>query len=147
MIYIEAPASWGGLPGRSIFLAGGITSCPDWQGVVVDGLRDTSLIVYNPRRENFPIDDPTATEEQIRWEFEYLKKADAILFWFSHGSLNPVVMFEYGKELGRGRNELFVGVDPEYPRAEDVRIQTALERPELPIHRDLHELIAKVRAW
>ena len=148
MIYVEAPGTWEENPysgNLSIFLAGGITNCPDWQQEVVKGLEDADLIVYNPRRKNFPMDDKNAAEEQIRWEHEHIKKASIILFWFSRGSYNPIVMFEYGKELGRGNKGLLVGVDPEYVRADDVRIQTTLERPDIMVYQDLDSLIK--RAW
>ena len=38
---------------------------------------------YNPRRKDFPINDPIASEEQITWEFEHLKNSDIIIFWFA----------------------------------------------------------------
>lgn len=133
----------------SVFLAGGITDCPDWQAEICGLLGDTDLTVLNPRRANFPIHDPDAAAEQIRWESAWLEDADAVLFWFSRGSLNPIVLFEYGMRLGwrRGRNDLpiFVGCDPEYPRLQDVRIQTALEDKTITIHSNLHDLADAVR--
>ena len=50
----------------SVFLAGGITDCPDWQSEVIKYLRryeinnKLDLVVYNPRRKFFDIynDDP-----------------------------------------------------------------------------------------
>ena len=131
MIYIEAPTKYytGDL---TIFLAGGITNCPDWQKEIVEYFKDTKIVIYNPRREDFPIDDPTAAKAQIEWEFEFLDHADLILFWFSKGSLNPIVLFEYGKWLMNLRNDenykpIFVGIDPEYKRKQDVWIQTVCE--------------------
>jgi len=51
-----------------IFLAGGITNCPDWQKIIIDKIKHTSnpyqktslknVTIFNPRRENFPIEDP-----------------------------------------------------------------------------------------
>ena len=35
---------------RSIFLAGGITNCPDWQLPMKMMLRKTDLTILNPRR-------------------------------------------------------------------------------------------------
>ena len=131
MKYIEAPERY--LTGElSIFLAGGITNCPDWQQEMVKLLKDLDIVVFNPRRKDFPIGDPKAAYEQIKWEFEFLDRADMILFWFSRGSLNPIVLFEYGKWLMNTRNKtnykpIFVGIDPEYARKQDVHIQTELE--------------------
>lgn len=131
MKYIESPEKY--YTGKvSLFLAGGITSCPDWQKEMVELLKDLDIVIYNPRRENFPIEDPNAAYEQIEWEFETLDRVDMILFWFSRGSLNPIVLFEYGKWLMNTRNKenykpIFVGIDPEYKRRKDVEIQTQLE--------------------
>lgn len=131
MKYIEAPVKY--YTGKlSIFLAGGITNCPDWQKEMVELLRDLDIVIYNPRRKNFPIDDPDASYAQIKWEFEFLDRADMILFWFSSGSLNPIVLFEYGKWLMNTRNKevyknIIVGIDPEYARRQDVELQTYFE--------------------
>lgn len=131
MKYIESPELY--YTGKvSLFLAGGITSCPNWQKEMVELLKDLDIVIYNPRRENFPIEDPNAAYEQIKWEFETLDRVDMILFWFSRGSLNPIVLFEYGKWLMNLRSEddykpLFIGIDPEYERKRDVFIQTQLE--------------------
>lgn len=118
----------------SIFLAGGITNCPEWQNELIGMLGNAmEVTVYNPRRENFPIGDPEAAPIQIKWEYERLRSADLWVFWFSRGSVNPIVMFEYGSALERiddgvaGMNKrMIVGVDPEYPRAFDVYQQTRL---------------------
>lgn len=131
MKYIEAPERY--LTGEvSLFLAGGITNCPLWQNEMVELLKDLDIVVFNPRRKDFPIGDPNAAYEQIKWEFEFLDRADMILFWFARGSLNPIVLFEYGKWLMNLRNKtnykpIFVGIDPEYERKQDVELQTRFE--------------------
>ena len=103
-----------------LFLAGGITNCPNWQKEIIDRLEYTvnvytkhmleEVTVFNPRRENFPIENPNASKEQISWEFYKLRESDIIVFWFSRGSL-------------------VIGVDPEYERISDVEIQTKLAKP------------------
>lgn len=131
MRYVEAPERY--YTGEvSLFLAGGITNCIDWQKEMVELLKDLDIVIFNPRRKDFPIGDPDATFEQIKWEFEFLNRADMILFWFSRGSLNPIVLFEYGKWLMNTRNKLnykpiFVGIDPKYERKQDVELQTRFE--------------------
>jgi hypothetical protein len=149
MIYIEAPNEFEEIEGKkSIFLAGGITNCPDWQSYAVKTLEICeNLVVLNPRRENFPIEDPNASFEQISWEHNAIKKADAVLFWFAQGSLNPIVLFEYGKELGRNNKPLFVGYHPSYPRKQDVEIQTVIERPDQKIFKDLGPMLTEVMVW
>ena len=129
--YIEAPEE-AYFDVASIFLAGGITNCPDWQKEMVELLKDLNITIYNPRREHFPIDVAGEALRQIEWEFKFLDIADMILFWFSRGSLNPIVLFEYGKWLMNTQSQkrykpIFIGIDPEYSRRRDVEIQTMLE--------------------
>ena len=149
----------------SIFLAGGISQCPDWQQACIQGIQtivDATLgvtlgdyIIYNPRRDFFPIDNPTASEAQIKWEFEKLHAAGCIAFWFTPPTQNPIVFYEYGYWLSywihayRFYNAcmsikvnaetdsahfetnfqhkcIIVGVDPDFARKADVLHQTAL---------------------
>lgn len=118
-----------------LFLAGGITNCPNWQLDIINMLKDQTsyiqdnIIVFNPRRENFPIHDLTAAKDQITWEYKRLKESDIIVFWFSRGSLNPIVLYEYGKYGTSQPTEIVVGIDDEYERKQDVEIQTKLARP------------------
>lgn len=118
-----------------LFLAGGITNCPDWQSELIDLIKDHDrLIIYNPRRKDFPINDPNATEEQIVWEYRHLTTADIIIFWFSRGSLNPIVLYELGRYgLSTFDKRIIIGIDPEYERKRDVEIQTDLSRASTPI--------------
>jgi len=110
-----------------MFLAGGITDCPDWQRDLVLELHSTNLTVYNPRRANFPIGDPSAAQEQIAWEHERLHVADAVSFWFPCETLCPIVLFELGAALERHQH-LVVGVHEQYPRRQDVEVQCGLQR-------------------
>ncbi len=144
MQYIEAP-SREEPKHSSIFLAGGITNCPDWQSQIIEKLRDLDVTVFNPRRKNFPIDNLNAAEEQIRWEYERLRRADLISFWFSEGSSNPIVLFELGAAFER-TTPLVIGVHPAYLRKQDVEIQTMLRKPNLRISYNLDELIDRIRA-
>jgi hypothetical protein len=96
VLYVEAPSGYdpGTLP--AVFLAGGITGCPDWQAEVVRMLADAPLALLNPRREDFPIHDPAAAPAQIEWEYRHLGKADAALFWFPCETLCPIALDELG---------------------------------------------------
>jgi len=141
-IVIEAPKKYSPRENEmSVFLAGGITSCPDWQQDLIELLKDTpDLIMYNPRRKNFPIKDPNAAEEQITWEYNALQEVDNLIFWFSRGSLNPIVLYELGIWGNSGGRPLFIGMDKEYERQQDVIIQTKLARPEVEIVYSLEDL-------
>jgi len=146
MEYIESPAIWGG--GKpSVFLAGGITGCPDWQQEVArSNLAHDDIALINPRRANFPIHDPGAALAQITWEHEHLRKATAILFWFPRETICPIVLYELGA-WSMTDKPLFVGVHPDYSRRRDVEIQTALVRPDVKLVYSLGELVDQVWEW
>ncbi len=140
MIYVEAlEVIKSGLPNKSVFLAGGITGCPDWQQELVALLDNSDLILFNPRRADFPIDDPSAALEQITWEHNYLRTADAVSFWFAKDTLQPITLYELGS-WSMSDKPIFIGVHPEYPRRQDVEIQTKLIRPEVEIVYSLKKL-------
>jgi hypothetical protein len=145
MNYIEAPRYVPLSPSQqSLFLAGGITGCPDWQAEIAAGLADTSLVLLNPRRADFPIADPSAATAQITWEHAHLRLATAILFWFPCETLCPITLYELGA-WSMTSKPLFVGVHGAYQRRQDVEIQTHLARPDVTVVLSLEELVAQVR--
>ena len=141
---VEAPNTIQDL-NPSVFLAGGITSCPDWQKILIEKITNRfgniDLTLYNPRRENFPIYDPSAMNEQVEWEYNHLKKSDIIVFWFSGGSLNPIVLYELGLWGNSGSRQIIVGVDPNYQRKQDVVLQTKLARPDVTVVDSLDDIV------
>lgn len=125
------------------FLAGGITGCPDWQSDVIkslmrmeqSGIDLSHLVIMNPRRENFPIDDPSASETQIKWEFDWLEECDIFSIYFAGcESLQPISLYELGRNLLRmkekfpisWKDHLAVSVADGYKRDHDVVVQTEL---------------------
>lgn len=142
---IEAPNEWQGHGLKpSLFLAGGITDCPDWQQELIAMLEDIDVAAFNPRRKNFPIHDPSAAHAQIEWEHRHLRKADYILFWFPCETLCPIVLYELGA-WSMTQKPIIVGVHPDYKRRRDVEIQTKLARPGVPVVSSLGELAAAVK--
>lgn len=143
--YVEALAPYTGAR-RSVFLAGGITDCPDWQAEAVAGLADLPIAILNPRRATFPIHDPGASAAQIAWEFEHLRRADAVLFWFPAGgaAVQPIALYELGAHAATGK-PMVVGADPGYPRSTDVVLQMGHVRPDLRVYASLMETIAAMR--
>lgn len=125
---------------KSIFLAGGITGTKyDWQQELVDRLSDTNLVILNPRRNDFPKEDPYATTEQIKWEYDHLKKADCVSFWFPAEAPCMTSLFELGAWSKAGK-PLFVGVEPGYIKEGSIRKQLALVRPEVPVVSNMEDL-------
>lgn len=145
MKYIEAPKDYNGTE-RSLFLAGGITGCINWQADLADLLKDEKIVLLNPRRINFPIDDQNAAPEQIKWEYTHLQKADAVSFWFPKETVCPITLYELGVQIAKDK-PLFMGIDPEYSRRLDVEIQTRLERPEIKIEYNLNRLADQIKQW
>jgi hypothetical protein len=148
MEYIEAPKNWTRLPDQpAVFLAGGITGCPDWQQEMRLLLGMTNYAVLNPRRKNFPIHEgASAAELQIKWEFYHLRKADVISFWFCKETVQPIVLYELGA-WSMTDKPIAVGVEPGYIRELDVRIQVDLVRPDIRILTTLDDLANELRLY
>lgn len=140
---VEAPEVYTG-KSKSLFLAGGITDCPDWQADLVKLLKHENIVLLNPRRKNFPIHDPNAALAQIKWEYNHLRKADYISFWFPKETLCPIVLYELGA-WSMAHKPIYVGVHPEYKRKQDVEIQTALARPKVEIAYSLEFLAGHIK--
>jgi hypothetical protein len=156
MDYIEAPNDYSKAQKPHVFLAGGITGCPVWQKDMIELLKPEVFgTILNPRRENFPITDPNAAYEQIKWEHDALWQSEIISMWFSNGSVQPICMFEYGVHLTRWQisnifteghlpNYLIIGADPEYQRKQDIEIQTKLVNPYIKINYTIKDQVHEI---
>ncbi len=125
-----------------VFLAGGINKCPMWQDRVIENFKvvemesDVDIYLINQRRPNFPIDDPSAAEEQIRWEFEMLEKCDIFSMYFANTleSDQPICFYELGRNIERMKQKfpedwfyrIVVTCETGFKRWQDVEIQTGL---------------------
>lgn len=130
---------------KKIFLAGGITNCPDWQAEFIHQLNFpmAAFTLYNPRRKSFDVSNPAESEKQIVWEHLMMEQSDIIVFWFSSGSLNPIALYELGKYI-RSDKKIIIGIDPEYTRKNDIVIQTQLVTKYIDIYYSLDKLIDKI---
>ena len=143
-LYLEAPnkpnpTQQVQLCTKSIFLAGGITGCYDWQAIAAKRLAVIKdLLVINPRRTNWDINDQAARQ---------------LLFWFSNETVQPITLYELGRELGKRQETLtegypyapiFIGVDTRYSRAFDVREQLKYIARDIPIYHDLHGMLTGI---
>jgi sulfatase maturation enzyme AslB (radical SAM superfamily) len=117
-----------------IFLAGGISNCPNWQELLESHLKfafgDKKFVIANPRRDDFDVTNKSATTQQIEWEHKMLERCDTLLFWFPEETLCPITLYELGAYTDKKKN-LIVGVHERYKRRVDVEKQTALRRPGL----------------
>lgn len=131
-----------------LFIAGGISNCPDWQtdavALLMPIIASQSLVVANPRRsEGIPFNSPEAAY-QIRWEHDALTRTSTILFWFPKESICPIALFELGAALERPNQQVFVGAEPEYERRFDIVNQFALVDSGIAVHSTLPELISDI---
>jgi len=149
MIYVEALKEFN-VPEDyvSVFLAGGITGAPDWQRALVEILKDSTekLVLFNPRRKDFPLNDPSAAQDQITWEYKMLRKVDIVSFWFVKETLNPITLFELGAQSSL-KKVLIVGTDPEYSRRQDILEQMSLARPGNEVVNNLDDIAQMIRYW
>ncbi len=147
MKYLEALEDFNPVSGcESVFLAGGITGCPDWQQEIRQLLGSTDLLLLNPRHTDFDISNPNIAEQQISWEYNHLRYADIILFWFCKEMIQPIALYELGTWSVMDK-PLFIGVHFEYKRRQDIEIQIEFVRPEIEIVYSLQELANQVKGY
>ena len=139
----------------SVFLAGGISKCPNWQNEVIQNLVNEPIdaTIFNPRCENFDIEDPTATEKQIEWEFRNLERMDIFSMYFCAGeSDQPICMYELGRNIVRMQNRfpsdwldrIVISVEKGYKREKDVIEQMKLVSSLITVNTDANP---KSHAW
>jgi hypothetical protein len=135
---------------HTVFIAGGIGgngNVANWQQEMIFGhLSDVDVTALNPRRENFPVGDPNALQEQVRWEHRGLSIAQSISFWLPAGYSCPITIYELGVWSMRAK-PIFVGIDPLYPNRDSLISQMAIARPNLAIVDNLTALSEQVRQW
>ena len=122
----------------SVFLAGGICNCEKWQTDVIKHLERYScngLVVFNPRRKDFPIGVLSESAKQIEWEFNALENADIFSMYFASGvSDQPICMYELGRNILNmqirhpidWKSRIIISIEDGYKRKQDVIIQTGL---------------------
>jgi len=135
-----------------IFIAGGISGTKPWQSVFIDelekcllegagrgGVPMNKIVLLNPRRATFNIEDTSIEEMQIEWEWKMLRVATGVVFWFPPETVCPVALFELGKEILR-KKYVRVGRDKGYTRKTDLLHQLRLERPDMDVYVEIPEL-------
>lgn len=143
MTYFEAVEPITNTVNPSVFLAGGITGCPDWQAdarifipLLAEYHKTRPIDIYNPRRADFDVNDPSASERQIAWEYAALHSASVVLFWFAGGdSVQPITLYELGRHAVM--SSIVVGADKDYIRRFDVLEQLRHAHPLIRVHDSL----------
>ena len=139
---VTAPEIYDG-NGFRVFLAGGITKCGQWQKQAINWLLKNhkcmageEIVLYNPRRPSFDINDPSASRRQIEWEFKYLNKMGlfTMFFYGPTESDQPICFYELGRYIEvikrnfpmTWQHRIVVTASREFRRWQDVEIQTGL---------------------
>lgn len=147
MKVITAPNEYENVDGQiKIFLAGGISGCPDWQKEFIEKTQDLedNIVLFNPRRESFDVNDKNVSKEQITWEYNHLRKSDIVVFWFPKETLCPIALYELGA-LSLQNIPLVVGCEYGYQRDFDVLEQLKLARGEFHIDRRIDSVITELK--
>ena len=129
-----------------VFVAGGISGCVDWQSEMIHLLDNDNIVLLNPRRDSFEVNDLNFSKFQIMWEYTHLKRADLVLFWFPAETLCPITLFELGVISLRG-TDMVVGCHPQYTRRFDVITQLSLYRPDVKVQDSITEVANMVNQW
>ncbi len=86
----------------SVFLAGSIEmgKAEDWQNQATELLRD-QFDIFNPRRDAWDASWEQLFEnpqffQQVTWELDCLKVADAIIMYFDKDTMSPISLLEFG---------------------------------------------------
>ena len=89
--------------GFSVFLAGSIEMgvAENWQQRVENGLSETDVIIFNPRRDGWDSSwvqsaDNPQFREQVTWELDALDKATVIALYFDPTTKSPISLLELG---------------------------------------------------
>lgn len=147
MKLIQAPEIYRQQPGEiSLFLAGGITGFWDWYKEFTEGLSNTDLVLLNPKRADFDINDSSLAERQIRWEYNHLRVCSMVSFWFTADTLQPITLFELGSLLTSNK-KLFVGTDLKYARRFDVVTQLRLRNPNITVRYNIRDVVNDIKAY
>ena len=130
MIIITPEETISNLPNKpnskSVFLAGTIDNGDslNWKNKTIIELMNlgiNDIEIYNPRREHWnPNPSKEEMECQIKWEQEYLDKADFIAMVLLDDSKSPISLLELG--LYAKSNKLIVFCTPDFYRWDNVRL-------------------------
>lgn len=141
MLIVTAPTMYDAKTSHTtIFLAGGINKCWEWQQACLDEIERLSkekkvntdnMIVYNPRRPYFKPDAKVhEIDEQVHWEYHYLERCDIFSMYFCESeSTQPICMYELGRNVAKkqqnkdGADKVIVSAESNYSRYLDVALQ------------------------
>jgi len=152
MIEIKPPNEFTHVEGKKVFIAGAIDmgSAEDWQHKLATELKNTNLVLLNPRRTDWDstweqsIDNPKFAE-QVNWELNGLETSDFVVFYFSPTSKSPITMLELGLMIERKPLRILVCCPEGFYRKGNIDI--VCSRYGIPMVNSLDELISELRIY
>lgn len=84
-----------------VFLGGTIDmgNSEDWQAKISRELKNESIILFNPRRDDWniawkPVKEEPEFRKQVEWELNALENSDYIIMYFGKDSKSPISLLE-----------------------------------------------------
>jgi hypothetical protein len=136
-----------------VFLVGDIPGSSDWQKDTISKLSQSCpglVFYYNP-----PVHSGPRQDEKIKWQFEMLRQAKMIVFWFP-ASINASAdegraLYQLGVWSTLYRHtgtQIRVGCHPDSLHRKDVEAELRLSLgPHFPVYSSLEKLCNSVEEW
>lgn len=93
-----------------VFLGGTIDmgNSEDWQAKISRELKNESIILLNPRRDDWntawkPVKEEPEFRKQVEWELSALENSDYIIMYFGKDSKSPISLLEMGLYARSGK--------------------------------------------
>ena len=134
----------------SVFLAGSIEmgKATLWQPEVVAAVKDLSVAILNPRRDDWDsswkqrASDPKF-HEQVKWELDGLEAVDVVALYFEPGTQSMISLQELGLLAGTRPEHVVVCCPDGYCRKGNVEM--TVERYNMCMVNTRDEMVAEVR--
>ena len=136
----------------SVFLAGSIEmdKAELWQDKLITELADLDITILNPRRADWDstwvcTKDNPQFREQVEWELNGLRQANAIAMYLAPGTVSPISLLELGLFINQYGydGKLFVCCPDGFARKGNVDI--VCERFGVPVYTDWVTWVAAIR--
>lgn len=110
MIVLKPPHQISSTSKTKIFLAGSIEmgKAVDWQTKITNDLKDFSIVIFNPRRDDWDssweqsINNPQFNE-QVSWELDMLDRSNIVAMYFDPATKSPISLLELGLHAEAGK--------------------------------------------